>query len=129
MPKARVLVTGRIPRSALQRLDEMCDVDAYNGAGAIPREDLLKRVHGQHGLITLITETVDRELLASAADLRVVANVGVGYNNIDVAAAHERGIVVTNTPDVLTAATADFTWALILAITRRLPEGDRLVRR
>jgi glyoxylate reductase len=129
MPKARVLVTGKIPRSALQRLDEVCDVDAYDGAAAIPREDLLKRVHGQQGLITLITETVDRELLAAAVELRVVANVGVGYNNIDVAAARARGIVVTNTPDVLTAATADFTWALILAITRRLPEGDRLVRR
>src|SRR5262249_51412621 len=81
------------------------------------------------GLVTLITEKIDRAVIEAALDLRVIANVGVGYNNIDVAAARARGIVVTNTPDVLTAATADFTWALILAITRRLGEGERLVRR
>jgi glyoxylate reductase len=72
---------------------------------------------------------VDRALLDAGRDLRIVANAAVGYNNIDVAAARERGIVVTNTPDVLTEATADFTWALILGITRRLGEGERLVRR
>ncbi len=77
----------------------------------------------------LLTDRVDQEVLAAGADLRIVANIAVGYDNIDVPSASERGIVVTNTPDVLTEATAEMTWALILAMTRRLPEGDRLVRR
>ena len=80
-------------------------------------------------LLSIVTDAIDRAVIEAGADLKVVANVAVGYNNIDVAAARERGIVVTNTPDVLTEATADLTWALILDITRRLVEGDRLVRR
>ena len=72
---------------------------------------------------------IDRAVIEAGTDLRVIANVAVGYNNIDVAAARERGIIVTNTPDVLTDATADLTLALILAVTRRLGEGERLVRR
>jgi glyoxylate reductase len=86
-------------------------------------------VRGKQGLISLITERIDRGVIEAGDALRVIANVAVGYNNIDVAAARERGIVITNTPDVLTDATADFTLALILAITRRLGEGERLVRR
>jgi glyoxylate reductase len=77
----------------------------------------------------MLTEQVDAALLDAGKDLKVVANVAVGYNNIDVAAARARGVIVTNTPDVLTESVADFTWALILAITRRLAEGDRVVRR
>ena len=77
----------------------------------------------------MVTDTVDRAVIEAGPDLRVIANVAVGYNNVDVAAARERGIVVTNTPDVLTDATADFTLALILAVTRRLGEGERMVRR
>ena len=77
----------------------------------------------------VLTDPVTADVLNAAPDLRVVANIAVGYDNIDVAAAHSRGIVVTNTPDVLTQSTAEFTWALILAVTRRLGEGERLVRR
>jgi glyoxylate reductase len=76
----------------------------------------------------MLTEQVDKPLLDAADRLRIVANVAVGYNNIDVPLVRSRGIIVTNTPDVLTLAVADFTWALILAITRRLAEGDRLIR-
>src|ERR671913_207735 len=72
---------------------------------------------------------IDRGVLEAARDLRVVANIAVGFNNIDLAAAREHGIVVTNTPDVLTETSADFTWALILGITRRVSEGERLLRR
>jgi glyoxylate reductase len=97
--------------------------------GAPSRDELIARIPGKQGLVAMITNTVDRALLEAGRDLRIVANAAVGYNNIDVAAARERGIVVTNTPDVLTEATADFTWALILAITRRLGEGERLIRR
>jgi glyoxylate reductase len=77
----------------------------------------------------LLTETIDRTTIDGACRLKVIANVAVGYNNIDVGYARQRGIVITNTPDVLTDAVADFTWALILAITRRVSEGERLLRR
>jgi glyoxylate reductase len=86
-------------------------------------------VQGKQALICLLTDTIDRAVIDAGRDLRIVANVAVGFNNIDVAAARERGIAVTNTPDVLTEASADFTWALILGITRRVSEGERLVRR
>jgi len=125
----RVLVTGRIPSAVVRRLEEQCVVDLYAGETPIPKGELLTRVAGAQGLVSLITERIDAEVVAAGTALQVIANVAVGYNNVDVAAARARGIVVTNTPDVLTDATADFTWALLLAVTRRLGEGERLVRR
>jgi glyoxylate reductase len=84
---------------------------------------------GKRALVSMVTDTVDAAVIEAGTDLQVVANVAVGYNNVDVAAARARGIIVTNTPDVLTDATADLTLALILAVTRRLGEGERMVRR
>jgi glyoxylate reductase len=127
--KPPVLLTRRIPSSVLTRLEQACDVDLYVGERAIPREALLERIRGKRGLLCLLTDRVDAEVLAAAPDLRIVANIAVGYDNIDVAEARERGVVVTNTPDVLTEATAELAWSLILSATRRIPEGDRLVRR
>ncbi len=124
----RVLLTRRIPSSVLAKLEAECDVDMYAGPTTIGRDDLLRRVEGKQALISLLTDQVDREVLAAADALRIVANIAVGYNNIDLDACRERGIVVTNTPDVLTNACADFTWALILAITRRLGEAERQLR-
>jgi glyoxylate reductase len=92
------------------------------------RDELLAGLRGKAALLCLLTERVDADVLDAAPDLRVVANLAVGYDNIDVAAATARGVVVTNTPDVLTDATAELTWALILAAARRIVEGDRLVR-
>lgn len=113
----------------LTRLEEACDVDLYTGHEAIPRQELLSRVKGKEAVVCLLTDTIGAEVLdAAGPSLRIVADVAVGYNNIDVAACRARGIVVTNTPDVLTNACADFTWALILAVTRRLGEGERVVR-
>lgn len=113
----------------MSRLEAVCDVDLYVGTTAISREELLKRVKGVDVLVCLLTEAIDAEVLdAAGPQLKVVANVAVGYNNIDVAACRARGVVATNTPDVLTNACADFTWGLILAITRRLGEGERVVR-
>jgi glyoxylate reductase len=107
----------------------VCEVDLYTGAKAISREELLQRVKDVDALVCLLTDTVDSALLdAAGPQLKVVANVAVGYNNIDVPACRARGVVVTNTPDVLTNACADFTWGLILAITRRLGEGERQLR-
>lgn len=104
-------------------------MDLWESRAAIPREELLGRVKGKRAIVCLLTDTIDQALLdAAGPSLAVVANVAVGYNNIDVEACRARGIVATNTPDVLTNACADFTWGLILAVTRRLGEGERVVR-
>ena len=112
----------------MQRLEESCVVDLNEGAD-LTEDQLIARLHGKEGLVSVFTNQVTRRVIEAAPQLRVVANVAVGYNNIDLQAARERGVVVTNTPDVLTEATANLTWALILDITRRISEGDRLVRR
>src|SRR5688572_24772141 len=125
----RTLVTRKLPSSVIAKLEAVADVDLYTGVKAISREELLQRVKGKDALVCLLTDTVDTVLLdAAGPQLKVVANVAVGYNNIDVPACRARGVVVTNTPDVLTNACADFTWGLILAITRRLGEGERQLR-
>jgi glyoxylate reductase len=123
-----VLVGGKLPSSVMARLEDACDVERTESSTPA-HDELVARIPGKQAFVSMITTNVDRALLEAARDLRIVANVAVGYNNIDVAAARERGILVTNTPDVLTGATADFTWALILSISRRLGEGERLVRR
>jgi glyoxylate reductase len=113
----------------MRTLEAVCDVDRYEGPGAIPYEELVTRVAGKQALVCLLTDRIDRPVIEAGQDLKVIANIAVGFNNIDLAAARERGIAVTNTPDVLTEASADFAWALILGITRRVSEGERLVRR
>jgi glyoxylate reductase len=95
----------------------------------MPREELLERIRGKQALICLLTDQIDAELIDAGRDLRIIATIAVGYNNIDLEACRARGIVVTNTPDVLTNACADFTWALMLGITRRLGEAERQLRR
>ena len=124
----RVLLTRRIPSSVLTLLAERCAVDLYEGDGAIPRAELKRRLADKDALIAVYTDMVDDEVMAAGPALKIVANIAVGYDNIDVAAAHARAIVVTNTPDVLTEAVAELTWALILGIARRVAEGDRLIR-
>jgi glyoxylate reductase len=127
--KPAILITRRLPAAVLARAEESCEVDLWTGRDAIPREELLTRVKGKAAVVCLLTDAIDVAVLdAAGASLKVVANVAVGYNNIDVAACRARGVVATNTPDVLTNACADFTWALILAVTRRLGEGERVVR-
>jgi len=124
-----ILVTRKLPSSVLSKLHAVGTVDLYTGDGAIPAGELRARVADKDALVCLLTDAIDRAVIDAAPNLKVVANVAVGYNNVDVGYARSRGIVVTNTPDVLTESVADFTWALILAITRRLSEGERLVRR
>ncbi|MGR0162304.1 NAD(P)-dependent oxidoreductase, partial [Paenarthrobacter nitroguajacolicus] len=126
---SRVVVTGRIPDAAIEKLRAEHDVDAWAGPETISREELLSRVAGADAIVSLLTERVDAELLdAAGPQLKVVANVAVGYDNIDVPACTQRGIVATNTPGVLTEATADIAFGLILMATRRLGEGERLIR-
>lgn len=127
--KPAVLVTRRLPSVVLDRLERECDIDLHTEPDAISRDALLARARGKAGIVCLLTDAIDQAVLdAAGPTLKVVANVAVGYNNIDVAACRTRGVVATNTPDVLTNACADFTWALILAVTRRLGEGERVVR-
>ncbi|VXB42651.1 Glyoxylate reductase [Arthrobacter sp. 9V] len=126
---SRVVVTGRIPDAAIEKLRAEHDVDAWDGPETISRDELLRRVAGADAIVSLLTERVDAELLdAAGPQLKVVANVAVGYDNIDVPACSERSIVATNTPGVLTDATADIAFGLILMATRRLGEGERLIR-
>jgi glyoxylate reductase len=126
---SRVVVTGRIPEAAIEKLRAEHEVDAWDGPESISREELLRRVAGADGIVSLLTERVDAELLdAAGPQLKVVANVAVGYDNIDVPACTERSVVATNTPGVLTDATADIAFGLILMATRRLGEGERLIR-
>ena len=125
----RLLLTRRVPASVLARLEASCDVDLHSGQSGIPRDELLTRVQGRQALMCLLTDRIDQEVIDAGRDLRIVANIAVGYNNIDLAACKARGIVVTNTPDVLTNACADFAWGLIIAVTRRLGEAERQLRR
>ena len=129
-PQAEILLTRRMPPPAERLLaDAGLRVDAINDEAPLPPAELLRRVGGMSGLICALSERVDAVVLEAAGpSLRVVANFAAGVDNIDVPACTARGVQVTNTPDVLTDATADLTWALILATARRVVEGDRLVR-
>lgn len=129
---ARVLVTRYIPENGYQTL---CDhfganaVDLYNEDAPIPRETLLARVKDVEGVVALLTERIDDAFLDAAGDqLRIVANMAVGYDNVDVEACTKRGVLVTNTPGVLTDTTADLAWTLILGAARRVGESERFLR-
>ena len=114
-----IFVTRKLPASVISKLESAGTVEVFAGEGSITVDELRAAVVGKHALMTMLTEQVDAALLDAGKDLKVVANVAVGYNNIDVPACRARGVTCTNTPDVLTESVADFTWALILAITRR----------
>jgi glyoxylate reductase len=128
-PRSTFAVTGRIPDSAVEMLRAVGEVRIRERDTPLPREELLELVAGADALVTLLHDRVDEELMVAAGpQLRCVANIAVGYDNVDVEAASRRGVAVTNTPKVLDDATADLTMALLLAVTRRVAEGDRLVR-
>jgi glyoxylate reductase len=127
--KPSVLLTRKIPAAAFNRLESACDVDLYDGPGAIDPAELKRRIADKVGLICLLTDRIDGSVVDAAPQLKIVANIAVGYDNIDAPAVKSRGVIVTNTPDVLTEATAELTWALLLSLARRVTEGDRLIRR
>lgn len=129
MTKPRVFVTRIIPDKGLDLVRDFCDVDLWEGELPPPREEILRRAQGVDGLLCLLTDKVDGEVMdAAGAGLKVISNYAVGFDNIDVDAATARGIPVGNTPGALTDATADFAFALLMSATRRIPEGDRFVR-
>lgn len=129
MSKPKVFVTRIIPDKGLDLVKDFCDADVWEGELPPPREEILKRVQGVDGLLSLLTDKVDSEVMdAAAPQLKVISNYAVGFDNIDVPAATARGIPIGNTPDVLTDATADFSFALMMSAGRRMLEGDRYVR-
>jgi glyoxylate reductase len=123
-----MLISRALPEEVMAVARGRAQVDVHMGDRPLSKRDLIARLAGKQGLVCQITDTVDDEVLAACPELRVVSNVAVGYNNIDVVAASRRGVLVTNTPDVLTETTADFTWALLMAVARRVVEADRYVR-
>jgi glyoxylate reductase len=127
-PKPSILISRILPEEAVARARSRALVDLHEGDKPLGQTELVTRLKGRQGLVCLITDAIDARLLAACPDLKVVANVAVGFNNIDVAEATKRGVVITNTPDVLTETTADFAWTLLMATARRVVEADRYVR-
>lgn len=129
MKRFKVFVTRKILEEGLNMLRERYDVEVSDYDGVIPREMLLEKVMGVDALLSLLTDNIDAEVMdAAGPNLKIIANYAVGYNNIDVEEATKRGIMVTNTPGVLTETTADFAWTLLMAIARRIVEADKFVR-
>ena len=128
MPQPRIFITRRLPGDAIDRLDAEATIDQWQDELPPPYDELTRRAHDAEGIICLLTDRIDAALIEASPRLRVISNVAVGYDNIDVAAATARGIPVGNTPGVLTETTADLTFALILAVARRIVEAERLVR-
>src|SRR5881409_527127 len=113
----------------MERIAERCEITLHEGEFAMPRDELLKAVAGKLGAVTLLTDKVDDEFLDVAGpQLAIVANYAVGFDNIDLAACTRRGVMASNTPEVLTETTADTAFALMMAAARRIPEGDRFLR-
>jgi glyoxylate reductase len=128
MARPKVLATRKLFPKAQEILNASCEVEYWTQAERIPKEELFRRVSDKEGLVCLLTERVNEELLRVAPKLRIAANVAVGFDNIDLAGCTKRGVVATNTPGVLDETTADFAWALLMAVARRLVEGDQLAR-
>lgn len=128
MARPRVFVTRVLPQPALDRIAEECDADVWEKEMPPPREVVLERVRGCDGILCLLTDRIDAEVMDASERLRVISNYAVGYDNIDVQAATERRIQIGNTPGVLTETTADLAFALLLAAARRIVEADRFTR-
>src|SRR5216110_3383880 len=123
-----VFISNNLPQGSVGLIPRSYSLDYNDSDAPLSKAELISRLKGKDGLICHIISTIDDEVLAAAPTLKVVANVAVGYNNIDVAAAKRRGVIVTNTPDVLTETTADFAWALLMSAARRVVEADRFAR-
>lgn len=129
MTRPRVFVTSKIPEEGLKILYDNFHVEVSNYDGLIPKKILVEKVKDIDALLCLLADVIDKEVMEAAGPrLKIIANYAVGYNNIDVEEATKRGIMVTNTPGVLTETTADLTWALMMAVARRIVEGDKFVR-
>src|ERR1700719_4416709 len=128
MARPKVLATRPLFPAAQKILDGSCEVDYWTRPERMSREELFRRITDKEGLVCLLTDKVNEDLLAAAPKLRIAANVAVGYDNITVADCTKRGVAATNTPGVLDETTADFAWTLLMAVARRLGEGEALAR-
>ncbi len=128
MAKPRVFSTHELFPDARKILDGACDVEYWTVSERPPRDEVLRRIKDKEGLVCLLTEKINEELLRAAPKLRITSNVAVGFDNIDVEACTRRGVVATNTPGVLDETTADFAWTLLMAVARRIAEGEQLAR-
>lgn len=128
MDRPKILATHRLFEDPRAKLGEHFEVEYWSDSDRPARAEVLRRVADKDGLICLLTEKIDEELLAAAPRLRTVANIAVGFDNIDVDACTRHNVAVSNTPGVLDETTADFAWTLLMAIARRLIEGDALAR-
>lgn len=126
--KPKVLVTRRIFPEVLEFLQDHVEYEVGASEGELTKENLQAKIKDKQGLLPLLVDTVDREVIDSAPQLKIIANCAVGYDNIDIKYAKEKGIMVTNTPGVLTETTADLTWTLILSVARRIPSADVFTR-
>jgi glyoxylate reductase len=127
--KPKVLVTRKMFPEVLAYLEEHAEIEGGRTAGEPVREELKKKIGDKDGLLCLLVDRIDREIISAAPRLRIIANCAVGTDNIDLEWARRKGILVANTPGVLTEATADLTWALILAVARKIPQSDRFTRK
>jgi glyoxylate reductase len=128
MPKWKVFVTRIIPDEGLKLILENCDAEVWQEETPPPKEIIIEKIKDCEGILTLLTDKIDAEIMDKAPKLRIISNYAVGYDNIDVKSATQRGIMVTNTPGVLTETTADLAFALILATARRIVEADKFTR-
>jgi glyoxylate reductase len=126
--KPGIYVTRRLPQPALDRLAEVFDVALNPDDRVLRKDEIIEGVRGRDALLCLLTDTIDADVMDAEPRLRVLSNYAVGFNNVDVAAATVRKLPVTNTPGVLTETSADLAWALLMAVARRVPEGDRFTR-
>lgn len=124
----KVFITYKIPGPGIDMLKERFTVDLYEGEEFLTKEEMMHKVEDVDAIITQLRDSIDREFIDRGKNLKIIANYAVGYNNIDVAYATQKSIYVTHTPGVLTEATADLTWALILSVVRRVVESDKFVR-
>jgi glyoxylate reductase len=129
LPKPKVYVTRMIAESGLSLLREKFEVEVWEEYEPPPKNILIQKAAGADALVTLLSDRIDKEVLDAAPKLKVIAQMAVGFDNIDIKEATRRGIYVTNTPEVLTETTADFAWALLMAVARRVVEADSYVRK
>lgn len=126
--KPKVFVSRMLPQAALDIISQNCDMELNTADMRLSKQELINKIRDKEGLLCLLTDIIDAEVLNSNSNLKIVANVAVGYNNIDVTTATQNRIMVANTPGVLDDTTGDFTWALLMAIARRVVEADKFTR-
>ncbi|WP_455280630.1 2-hydroxyacid dehydrogenase [[Eubacterium] cellulosolvens] len=128
MTRPKVYVTLKIPEEELNLLGSLCDFEINDKETSPSKQEIIKRIEDKDGLLCSLMEKIDKEIISNGANLKVISSISVGFNHIDVKEATKKGIYVTNTPGILTNATADFAWAMIMSSARRIAEADKYVR-